>query len=412
MVELMCPAGSFESLRAAIKAGADSVYFGVGNLHMRSAAAKFTTNDLTEISKICQKQKVKSYLTLNSVMYDQDLDQMKELCNLAKENKLTAVIASDMAVIQYARSIGLEVHMSTQTNISNIEAVKFYSQFADVIILARELSLEQIKTIVDQIKEQNITGPNKKLIQIEVFAHGALCVSISGKCYMSLATDNSSANRGACFQNCRRQYKVTDIETGTELNIDNQYIMSPKDLCTIEILDKIIGAGVSVLKIEGRARSPEYVYTVTKIYKEAINSALNNTYTKEKIKKWTNELKTVFNRGFWMGGYYLGNKLGEWSGGYGSQATQEKIQLGKVLNYFPQAKVAHIKILANEVKVGDQLSITGKTTGVVLTKVKKILKENKEVEKAVKDDDITIELSEKVRENDEVFLIRKRENFQ
>ncbi|MBU4351708.1 MAG: U32 family peptidase [Nanoarchaeota archaeon] len=408
MVELMCPAGSFEALRAAIKAGADSVYFGVGNLHMRSVAAKFKVDDLKEIVDICNEANVKSYLTLNAVMYDEDLGAMKKLCDLAKENEVTAIIASDLAVIQYANSIGLEVHMSTQTNISNIEAVKFYSKFAEVIVLARELSLEQIKNICDKIKEDNIKGPKGELVKIEVFVHGALCVSISGKCYMSLATYGKSANRGACIQNCRRKYRVTDDETGKELIVDNQYVMSPKDLCTIQIIDKLIEAGINVFKIEGRARGEEYVYLVTKVYKEAIEAAENKTYTKDKIENWIKELRSVFNRGFWMDGYYLGNKLGEWSNVYGSKATKEKVEVGKVLNYFEKVKAAHVKILANEINVNDELMISGKKTGIVFTKVEKILKNDKELAKATKGEDVTIEVLEKVRENDKVFLIKDR----
>jgi len=408
MVELMCPAGSFKALRAAIKAGANSVYFGVGNLHMRSVAAKFTVDNLKEIVQICKQANVKSYLTLNAVMYDEDLEEMKKLCDLAKQNEITAIIASDLAVIQYANSINLEVHMSTQTNISNIEAVKFYSKFADVIVLARELSLEQIKKICDKIKKENIKGPKDELIKIEVFVHGALCVSISGKCYMSLATYDKSANRGACIQNCRRKYRVTDDETGKELVVDNQYVMSPKDLCTIQIVDKLIEAGINVFKIEGRARGEEYIFLVTKVYKEAIEAAENKTFTKDKVKDWIKELKKVFNRGFWMDGYYLGDKLGEWSNAYGSKATKEKIEVGKVLNYFEKVKAAHIKILANELNIDDELMISGNKTGVVFTKVKKIMKNNQEVSKASKGNDITIEVLEKIRENDTVFLIKDR----
>ncbi len=408
MVELMCPAGSFEALRAAIKAGADSVYFGVGNLHMRSAAAKFSRDDLKDIVEICRKARVKAYLTLNAVMYDEDLEQMKQLCDLAKANKVDAIIASDLAVIQYAASIGLAVHMSTQTNISNIEAVKFYSEFADVIVLARELSLEQIRNICDKIKQENIRGPNGELVKIEVFVHGALCVSISGKCHMSLALQGSSANRGACIQNCRRKYRVIDDETGKELAIHNQYVMSPKDLCTIGMIDKLIEAGVSVFKIEGRARGEEYVYIVTKAYKEAIEAVEKKSFTKDKVEAWLKRLKHVFNRGFWMDGYYLGKKLGEWSNAYGSKATKQKFEIGKILNYFQKAKVAHIKVLANGFKPGDELMISGKKTGVVFTKVQKILDGDKELAEAVKGNYVTIKVLERVRENDKVFLIRDR----
>ncbi|MFQ5475224.1 MAG: peptidase U32 family protein, partial [Candidatus Nanoarchaeia archaeon] len=329
---------------AAIKSGAGSVYFGVGSLNMRSRSAKFSIEDLEKVAKICEENDVKSYLALNTVMYDEDLDEVKKICDLAKEKGISAVIASDTSVIQYANSVGLEVHMSTQTNISNTEAVKFYSKFADVIVLARELSLDQIKTVCEKIRKDEIKGPSGNLVEIEVFIHGALCVSISGKCYMSLATYEHSANRGACLQNCRRKYRVTDDETGQELIVDNKYIMSPKDLCTIGMIDKLIDAGVKIFKIEGRARGPEYVSTVTRVYKEAIEAVKSSTYTKTKIEKWREELKTVFNRGFWENGYYLGKKTGEWSGAYGSKATTEKIQVGKVIHFFGKNNVAEIAV--------------------------------------------------------------------
>jgi len=412
MAELMCPAGSFESLQAAIKAGADSVYFGVGRLNMRSRAIKFSIDDLGEIISICKSSNVKSYLTLNSVMYDEDLEEMKGLCDKAKGLGVTAIIASDMSVIQYAHSIGLEVHMSTQTNISNIEAVKFYARYADVIVLARELSLEQIREICNQIREQNIRGPDGNLIKIEVFVHGALCVSISGKCYMSLATYNRSANRGSCLQNCRRKYIVRDEETGDELKIDNNYVMSPKDLCTIGIMDRLIDAGVEVFKIEGRARGEEYVYTVTKCYKEAIESVLKNTYTEERINNWRNELKKVFNRGFWENGYYLGKKIGEWSASYGSRAAKEKVEIGRVKNFYNEKMVAHIELTSGGLNTGDSIIVTGPATGIVSFKAGRMLKDDKEINKAVKGDSITIKVPEKARQNDRVFVMRDRKSFQ
>lgn len=403
-MEIMSPAGSFESLMAAIKAGANSIYFGVEQLNMRSRSANFKLKDLKEIVKRCKKNNVKTYLALNTIIYDNDIKQMQKICQEAKKQKITAIIATDIATMEFARSINLEVHASTQLNISNLEAVKFFSKYCDVIVLARELTLNQIKHITKEIKKQKIKGPNKKLLKIEIFCHGALCVSISGKCYMSLAKYNFSANRGACLQPCRREYKVTDEETGEELKIDNKFIMSPKDLCTIEFLDKIINSGIDILKIEGRARSPEYVYTVTKVYKEAITSIKNKTYTKEKIKKWNKELKEVYNRGFWQGGYYLGKKLGEWSGLYGSKATKTKTYIGKITNYFVKPSIAEIKIEAGTLNKNNEILITGNTTGILKLKAKKIIKDEKEIKKAKKKDIITIKVPERVRKNDKVYL--------
>jgi U32 family peptidase len=411
-IEIMAPAGSFESLRAAIDAGANSVYFGIEQLNMRSRSANnFTTKDLKEIVKICKENKVKTYLALNTVMYDHDMALMQKICNTAKESNISAVILSDIAALNYARSIGLEVHMSTQANITNIESVKFYSQYADVIVLARELTLKQIQSITNQIKEEQIKGPGGNLIQIEIFVHGALCVAISGKCYMSIATYNSSANRGACLQNCRRSYKLIDEETGDELRVENKYIMSPKDLCTIGFIDKILDADVSVLKIEGRGRSPDYVFKVVKAYKEAVESHQNNTYTKEKIEAWTKELETVFNRGFWHGGYYLGKQLGEWSGVYGSKATKEKTFIGVASNYYPKAKVAQFELEAGEIKVGDEILITGPTTGAYFTTAIKLDKEGT-LKSATKKSTITIPVDKKIRKNDKLFVIKptKKEN--
>ena len=410
--ELMSPAGDFETLNAAIKAGADSIYFGVGRVNMRSRSANFEDQDIEQVVETCKKHSIKSYLAINTILYDQDLESAKQLCDKAKQAGVSAIIASDISIIEYANKIGLEVHISTQANISNIEAVKFYSKYADVVVLARELTLEQIKNITYEIKEQNIKGPNKELVKIELFIHGALCVSIAGKCYMSLALYNESANRGECLQACRRSYKVTDEETGDQLTIDNKYVMSPKDICTIGIIDKLISAGISVFKIEGRARGPEYVYTTTKEYREAIDSVENNTYTEDNIEKWRTQLSSVFNRGFWEDGYYLGKKLGEWSGVYGSKATEEKMQLGKVINYFQKYNVAHILVVSNSIKAGDKILITGPTTGAVYTVAESIFKDDEQAVDAKKGEEITIPVPETVRKNDKVFLIKPREHNQ
>ena len=412
--EIMAPVGSYESLSSAIKAGADSVYFGIEQLNMRSrSAANFTIKDLKKITELAKKANIKTYLTVNTIIYNDDIKLMEQILDSAKSAGISAVIACDIAVINYANSIGLEVHMSTQTNISNIEAVKFYSQFADTIVLARELTLEQIKEICNQIKKQKILGPSGKLVEIEIFVHGALCVSISGKCYMSLHQYNSSANRGACYQACRRKYRVMDDETGEELVVDNQYVMSPKDLCTIQYIDKLIESGVSVFKIEGRGRSPDYVYTVVKTYKKAIELYNNKKLNNNEIKKLEQELKTVFNRGFWKGGYYLGNKLGEWAGTYGSKATKEKHFIGLVKHYYPKSKVAEIEMQKESLKLGDEILITGITTGVIKTKIKTIYVKESPVEQANKEDqDITISINEKVRKGDKIYLIKDRTNFQ
>lgn len=408
-IEIMSPAGSFASLRAAVKAGANSVYFGIEQLNMRARAANnFKTTDLPEIVRICQEKNVKTYLTINTVLYDDDLELMKKIIDSAKKNKITAVIASDLAVLQYAKSIGVEVHISTQQNVSNIEAVSFFSQFADVIVLARELTLDQIKEIIDQIDERQILGPSGKLVRIELFAHGALCVSISGKCYMSLTTQNFSANRGACAQNCRRSYRVTDEATGEELALDNKYIMSPKDLCTIGFLDQIIAAGVNVLKIEGRGRSAEYVDTVTRAYREAADAVETKTYTKEKIDQWIKSLASVYNRGFWQGGYYLGKKLGEWSGEYGSQATKQNEFIGRVTNYFKKTNIGEFIIDSGVLNIGDELLITGETTGVVKFVAISIFLDDQSVSTVKKGDKITIPVPDHVRANDKLFVVQDR----
>jgi len=412
-IEIMSPVGSYESLMAAIKAGAGSVYFGVGGLNMRSRSSiNFTLKDLAKISKICKNSNVKTYLTVNTVLYDDDLNQMKKIIDQAKKSQITAIIASDISAIEYAHKIGMEVHISTQLNVSNLEAVKFFSKYADVIVLARELTLEQIKSICKEIKKQNIHGPKGELIKIEIFTHGALCVSISGKCYMSLATYNQSANRGACLQNCRRSYKVIDEETGDELRVENKYIMSPKDLCTIGFIDKLLEAGVKVLKIEGRGRPADYVFVTTKCYKEAVESYFQENYTKEKIENWTKQLESVFNRGFWHGGYYLGKKLGEWSGVYGSKSTKEKIFIGIAKHYFPKTKIAEFLIQSGNISIGDEILITGSTTGIIQAEVESIFLNEKPTKNAKKGDIITIPIPERVRENDKLYLVTKKTKFQ
>ncbi len=363
-IELMAPAGSFESLQAALDNGADSVYFGVEQLNMRARSSiNFTLDDLQEISHRCKQKNVRTYLTLNTIIYDHDLSIIKTLLDKAKQADITAVIAMDQAVIAYARQIGMEVHISTQINITNIETVKFYALFADTMVMSRELSLRQIKKICEQVERDQVKGPSGNLVEIEIFGHGALCMAVSGKCYLSLHSHNSSANRGACKQNCRKKYTVIDQESGFEIELDNEYMMSPKDLCTLDFLDQVIDTGAKVLKIEGRGRAPEYVATVIRTYREAIDAYYAGTYTKEKVEKWMEALSTVYNRGFW-GGYYLGQKLGEWSGVPGSQATQKKVYIGKVMHFFPKTSISEFKIEAFDIKRGDKLLITGPTTGV------------------------------------------------
>jgi len=408
-IEIMSPAGSFETLTAAIQAGADSVYFGVGKLNMRArAAVNFQIKDLNKVVRICHQNKVKAYLALNTLVYDEDLKEIRKICAQAKKAGVDAVIASDMAAIISARTSGLAVHISTQANVSNFEAVKFFSQYAEVIVLARELTLEQIKKIINRSRREKIVSPSKKPIRFELFAHGALCVAIAGKCQMSLALYNHSANRGDCFQVCRRKYRVTDVDTGDELEIDNQYVMSPRDLSTISFLDKIIDSGVSVLKIEGRGRSADYVYTVTKIYKEAVEAVLQKKFDQKKVVEWVTRLKTVFNRGLWEGGYYLGKKLGEWSGSYGSQATQEKEFIGTANHYFPKVRVGEFYLNSGGLRVGDDIMIMGPVTGFVQTKVKSLFVEEKPQETARKGEVVTIALEQKIRKNDKLFVIKKK----
>ena len=408
-IEIMSPVGSYESLMAAIQGGANSVYFGVEQLNMRARSANnFTLNDLEKISAICKEHHIKTYLTLNTVIYDNELDLVKNILIAAQKNYISAVIASDMSVIQIAREMGIEVHMSTQCNITNTQAVKYYAQFADVIVTARELSLKQVAEIVKNIKQDNITGPSGRLIQIEIFVHGALCMAVSGKCYLSLDNMNYSANRGACLQLCRRSYLVKDKEEEHELEIDHEYIMSPKDLCTIGFLDIILKAGVRVLKIEGRGRSPEYVKTVTRCYKEAVESIQNNSYTKEKINNWIKQLSSVYNRGFWDG-YYLGKKIGEWTEKYGSRATKTKIYVGKVTNYFSKLKVAEIKIETNDLNVGDTFLVVGPTTGVMEAEVKEIRVDLKKIKSVIKGDICSIPVEDVVRKNDKIYKLVESE---
>lgn len=403
----MAPAGDWSSLQAAIQGGADSVYFGIEQLNMRARASNnFTMADLPEIAGLAQKAGIRTYLTLNTVLYDHDLPLMKRIIDAVKENGITAIIAADQAAISYAFKQSVEVHISTQANISNIEMVEFYSHFADVMVLARELSLGQVKKIVEGIKERNITGPSGNLVQIEIFAHGALCMAVSGKCYMSLHTYNSSANRGACKQNCRHAYRVTNDE-GVELEIENEYIMSPKDLCTIDFLDQVLDTGVEVLKLEGRGRSPEYVKTVTRCYKEAAQAVSEGTFTPEKLAEWKDDLEKVYNRGFWDG-YYLGRRLGEWSKVHGSAATKEKTFVGKVLHYYPKAKVAHIRIKAREVKPGDFLLIIGNKTGVAEVEVDSLWVDEQPAEKVEQGQDCTIKMEAEVREGDKVYIWEDR----
>jgi len=405
-LEIMAPAGNFESLMAAIQGGADSVYFGVGRLNMRSHSANnFSAEDLQQVCDICREHSVKSYLTLNIVLYDEDLEPMREALRSAKVAGVTAVIASDMAAIAYARELGIEVHISTQLSISNSESLKFYAQFADVIVLARELNLVQVAGIHRKIEEQQIKGPSGNLLRIEMFCHGALCMAISGKCYLSLHEYNSSANRGACFQICRRGYEVTDLETGNKLEIDNKYIMSPKDLCTIEFMDKIIASGVTVFKIEGRARSSEYVRTVARAYRDAADAVIEGRYTPELASALKERLATVFNRGFWDG-YYMGARLGEWSDVYGNKATRSKVYVGKVTNYFDKIGVAEVLIETGKLSVGDNVIINGPSTGSLERKVTEIRVDLKRVESASKGELCSIPVNEKLRRSDKLYLFQ------
>lgn len=402
-IEITAPAGSWESLAAAVQGGADSVYFGVEQLNMRAGSANnFTIADLKNIADICRKNGLKSYLTVNVVVYDSEIEQMHQIVDAAVSNGISAIIASDISVIDYAFRKGIEVHISTQMNISNAEALIFYSRWADVVVLARELNLDQVKHIASEIREKDIRGPKGELVRIEMFAHGALCMAISGKCYLSLHENNTSANRGNCYQTCRKSYLVTEKESGYQLEIDNEHIMSPKDLCTIGFIDRMIDAGVTVFKIEGRARSAEYVKIVSSCYNEAVNAVLDGTYSDKKTALWKERLSSVFNRGFWDG-YYLGQKLGEWNTGYGSAASRRKVYLGKITNYFTRLKVAEIKVENGELKKGDSILIIGPTTGVVEYVVSEIRVDLKETETARQGEHCSIIAPDYLRRSDKVY---------
>ncbi len=401
--EVMAPVGSYDSLAAAIQSGANSVYFGIEGLNMRAKSSNnFTEDDLRNIADICRKHGIKSYLTVNTIIYDNDINLMHRIVNAAKEAEVSAVIASDVAVMMYARSIGVEVHLSTQLNITNTQALMFYAQFADVVVLARELNMDQVYAIYQDIVKHQIKGPSGELIRIEMFCHGALCMAVSGKCYLSLHEKDLSANRGACNQICRRSFIVKDKDTDIELEVDNEYIMSPKDLKTIHFMNKMMDAGVRVFKIEGRARGPEYVRTVATCYREAIEAYCNGTFTPEKVADWDERLATVFNRGFWDG-YYLGQRLGEWSSNYGSGATKRKVILGKGIKYYSNLGVAEFQMESGELKVGDEILITGPTTGAVTTIVEEIRVDLKPVEKTVKGERFSIKLADKIRPSDKLF---------
>ncbi|MBR5103044.1 MAG: U32 family peptidase [Muribaculaceae bacterium] len=407
--EIMAPVGSWESLTAAWQGGADAIYFGIEGLNMRSkSSVNFSLTDLGTIAAWCHEHGMKSYLTVNTIVYDEDIDYMRSIIDAAKQAGVSAIIASDMAAINYARSIDVEVHISTQVNVSNSEAARYYAQWADVMVMARELNLDQVKRIYDTIERDDIRGPHGDRVRIEMFCHGALCMAVSGKCYLSLHEEGTSANRGACRQICRRSYIVTDRETGDELAIDRQYIMSPKDLKTIHFLNKLIDAGVRVLKIEGRARGPEYVRTVVSCYNEAIDAVLNGTYTPEKIEAWNERLAMVFNRGFWDG-YYLGQRLGEWTSKYGSSATKVKVYTAKGIRYFSNIGVAEFLVETGEVKVGDEILITGPTTGAVAITVEELRVDLKSVDKATKGQHFSIKTDTKIRPSDKLFVWRKVE---
>ncbi|MGB1039195.1 MAG: peptidase U32 family protein, partial [Bacteroidia bacterium] len=399
------PVGSHESLTAAIDAGCNSVYFGLEQLNMRSRSSiKFTTYDLPDIVAKCSVHDVKTYLTLNTVLYDHDIRLMKTIVDNAKEKGVSAVIASDHAAMAYCKKIGMPVHISTQANVTNIDTIEFYAEYADVMVLSRELTLKQVKDITQQIERRNITGPSGKLIRIEVFAHGALCMAVSGKCYLSLHSHNASANRGACIQNCRRKYVVTDKDEGVEFEIDNEYIMSAKDLCTIGFIDKIIDAGIQILKIEGRGRAADYVDTTVRCYREAVDSIYQNTYSESKVNEWTKRLETVYNRGFWDG-YYLGRKMGEWNDSYGSKATTKKVFIGKGVKYFNAVKVAEFRVESHSIKKGDRILITGPTTGIVRSQVKELRVNEKVVDESIKGENFSIAIEHKVRPSDKLYKI-------
>ena len=405
-IEVMAPAGSYEALQAALQAGCNSVYFGIEQLNMRARSSNnFTLEDLEEIAALCNARDVKTYITLNTVMYDHDINLMKAIVDRAKASGITAVIASDHSVMNYARKVGMPIHISTQANVSNIETVEFYSVYADVIVLARELSLQQVASITREIKRREITGPSGEgLVRIEIFAHGALCMAVSGKCYLSLHSHNSSANRGACIQNCRKEYVVTDKEEGTELAIDNEYIMSAKDLSTIEFLDQILEAGVEVLKIEGRGRSADYVHTTVQCYREAADAVFEGDYTREKVEHWKERLATVYNRGFWDG-YYLGRKMGEWNDSYGSKATTRKIFLGRGLKYFGKIGVGEFHLETHSLRLGDEIIVTGPTTGIIKTRIEELRVDDKRVDEVKKGERFSTKLEATIRPSDKLYKV-------
>ena len=404
-VELMAPAGSFESMAAAIKAGADSIYFGIEQLNMRARSTNnFTIDDLPEIHEVCSKHNVKTYLTLNTILYDHDISLMKKIIVAVKESKIDAVIASDYAVFNQAKKEGVKIHISTQANVSNIDSIEFFSQFSDVVVLARELTLKQVESIVKEIKRRDLRGISGELMKVEIFAHGALCMAVSGKCYLSLHSNYASANRGACIQNCRKSYVVIDKEDGVELEIDNEYIMSAKDLCTIDFLDTVIDTGVKVLKIEGRGRSADYVHTTIQCYREAIDSIEDGTYSREKVALWKERLATVFNRGFWDG-YYLGKTIGEWNNEYGSKATKKKIYVAKGLKYYDDAKAGEFRMESHSIALGDEVLIIGPTTGVIQTFVEELRLNNVTTDTVKKGDVFTLPLNEKLRPSDRLYKL-------
>jgi len=402
-IEIMAPAGSFAAIHAALDAGAESVYFGIGQLNMRSKSAlNFKTDDLDEIVKLCHSRQKRCYLALNTVIYDRELNEAVDLMKQARKAGVDAMILSDQALLEQAYDMGIEVHLSTQLNVSNYPTVRFYSRYADVLVLARELNLEQVAEISRQVRENKLTGPSGRMIRLEMFVHGALCMAVSGKCYLSLHQYNSSANRGACLQGCRRSYIVRDKETGDELEIDNEYIMSPKDLCTIGFLDKILDAGITILKIEGRARPPEYVHTVTSTYHDAVDTILAGQFTQAKIDRWMKQLSAVFNRGFWDG-YYLGQRLGEWNNRYGSNATMRRVYLGKGVKYYSRLRVGEFVIETKTLNSGDEIIITGPTTGLIRMKVDELWLDDHPVSKVKKGDHFSFRIDQKIRPSDKLY---------
>ncbi len=407
--EILAPVGSPESLAAALNAGCNSIYLGVEQLNMRSqSSSNFTTEDLVDITKQCKERGVKTYLTINTVLYDHDIALMKKIVLAAKESGVSAIIASDHAAMAYAKSINMPVHVSTQANVSNIDTVEFYAAFSDLMITSRELSLRQVKSITEEIKRRDMRGPSGNLVRIEAFAHGALCMAVSGKCYLSLHSHNSSANRGACIQNCRKKYVVIDKEEGTELEIDNEYIMSAKDLCTIGFIPQLMDAGINVLKIEGRGRSADYVHTTVSCYREAVEAVMDGTYSEEKINGWMTRLSTVFNRGFWDG-YYLGQKLGEWNDTYGSKATEKKVHVGKGVKYFKQIEVAEFQLESGSLKTGDKILVSGPTTGALYAMVDELRLNGEPVESVKKGDNFSMPLTEMIRSSDRLYKVIDRE---